>query len=148
MSRLMDLFAMHNAVRTERGLPLLVLDSRLNLAAKLHAERMRDETALEHRFPGEPKLGDRITAAGLAWSRCAENIAAGYTTVRSVVEAWMESRLHRANMLGADFSLVGFNASRTRKGVLYWATVFATPAGAKGRKPRTSQPTGLDRRRS
>jgi uncharacterized protein YkwD len=52
-------------------------------------------------------LADRINATGYAWSSIGENIAAGYSTVDSVMNGWMSSDGHCANIMNASFTEVG-----------------------------------------
>lgn len=50
---------------------------------------------------------DRMTAAGYDWNAAGENVAAGYSTPSSVMNGWMNSSGHRANILGSDFREIG-----------------------------------------
>ncbi len=51
--------------------------------------------------------GDRMTAAGYFWNAAGENIAAGYPTPTDVMNAWMGSSGHRANILSTTFRELG-----------------------------------------
>ncbi len=60
-----------------------------------------------HTSPEGGSAGDRITAAGYRWSTWGENIARGQQTPESVMDAWMNSPGHRANILNCDFKDLG-----------------------------------------
>ena len=75
-------------------------------------------------------LGDRATAAGYAWSSLGENIAAGQASVAEVVDGWMKSDGHCANLMNAGFRDIGVacvagNANTTYR--TYWTQDFGTP---------------------
>lgn len=105
IGRTMDLL---NQQRATNGLPPLRTDVRLAAAADAHNQWMRDHGCFAHVCTGEPALDARIRTAGYvgmtAWG---ENIAFGYRTPEAVVEAWMASPGHRANILGAQYADVG-----------------------------------------
>lgn len=66
---------------------------------------------------------------GVVLKRCdlrgvAENVAYGYPTGRTVVRAWMHSPGHRANLLNADYRLLGLAVRRSDDGTPYAAQVF------------------------
>ena len=65
---------------------------------------------------------DRINATGYAWSNIGENIAAGYSTVNAVVDGWMASDGHCANIMNPNFRDVGVAcvASSTSTYKTYW----------------------------
>jgi len=69
-------------------------------------------------------------AAGYAWSALGENIAAGQSTVEIVVDGWMKSDGHCANLMNANFREIGAacvagNANTTYR--TYWTQDFGTP---------------------
>ena len=53
-----------------------------------------------------------------------ENIAMGQPTVRSVIQSWMNSSGHRANMLSRRYRRIGVAAYRTPNGTIYWCQQF------------------------
>ncbi|MDJ0690009.1 MAG: CAP domain-containing protein [Xenococcaceae cyanobacterium MO_188.B32] len=70
---------------------------------------------------------------GYQYSTAAENIAAGYQTPEAVVEAWMGSAGHRANILNPDLTEIGVgyeylaNDTGSVNYNSYWTTTFGTP---------------------
>ena len=72
---------------------------------------------------------ERATRAGYRWRVVGENIASGQATPEQVVEEWIGSAHHCANLMSPDFTEmgVGFAANSTSAGGIYWSQVFAAP---------------------
>jgi uncharacterized protein YkwD len=74
-------------------------------------------------------IGERAERQGYDWSYVGENIAAGYSSPESLVQGWMNSPGHKANILGADYTEIGigyaFGADSDYGS--YWTAVFASP---------------------
>jgi uncharacterized protein YkwD len=88
-------------------------------AAKAHNRRMVERRCFSHRCPGEPDLAGRLTKTGYLPCSCswgiAENIAfgsGGAGSPRSIVDAWMHSAGHRANLLNGSYRHIGVAAER------------------------------------
>ncbi|WP_242059955.1 CAP domain-containing protein [Oscillatoria sp. FACHB-1407] len=96
-----------NAFRQQFGLQPLTLNSKLNTAAQTHSQNMAVQDFFSHTGADGSQPWDRMTRAGYRWSRAAENIAAGQQTPEAVVDAWMNSPGHRANILNANFREIG-----------------------------------------
>lgn len=88
-----------NDVRAENGVAIVIENTALNAAASAHAADMVANDYLAHTNLDGMTPGDRATAAGYDWDFMAENIAQGYLTESSVVQAWMDSPGHRDNMV-------------------------------------------------
>lgn len=95
-----------NAQRTAASCPALRADDNLARAATLHAQDMVDQGYFSHTSLDGRTFGDRVTAQGYARPG-GENIAAGQQTAQAVVDAWMASEGHRANILNCDFTAMG-----------------------------------------
>ncbi len=120
-----------NEERAAAGLDPLAIDSQLDQAANLHNDEMVEADSMSHKLPGEASLGDRVSATGYEWSGVAENIAAGYTTPEEVVEGWLNSPDHRANILNSAYTQIGIgyeNAPDDNNSIedsdTYWTQVF------------------------
>lgn len=115
-----DALALHNAERTSRGLAALTTDARLTAAAQRHADWMARTGRMTHGGEGQP--WDRVSEAGYRWSYVGENIAE-CEDLATAMRLWMNSSGHRANILSANFTQMGFgNAGR------FWCADFARPA--------------------
>jgi uncharacterized protein YkwD len=96
-----------NRERAARGLRPLRLNTRLALAAE---DRIRDLFAkhyFNHVAPDGTQPFVWAERRGYDYSIIGENLAAGYRNANSVVDGWMRSPGHRANILGRDFDEVG-----------------------------------------
>ena len=118
-----------NAERSNAGLPALRSSERLMQAAQLHADQMARAGRLEHVLSGGqyPRPEDRLAAAGYQWSAYAENIAMGQSTPAAVMDSWMRSSGHRANILSTSVSEIGIGFARDSAGRPYWVQVFGRP---------------------
>lgn len=97
-----------NEQRTERGLPRLRVNRRLNRSAQDWTNVMVEDDEFSH----GTNFGARIRAAGYEWATAGENIATGFATPGSVVNAWMASTGHCQNILSPMFAAVGTGVSR------------------------------------
>lgn len=85
----------------------LAWNALLTQAADGHSQDMAAKNYFSHTSADGRSLSDRITATGYAWSSIGENIAAGYSTVDIVMDGWMSSDGHCANIMNASFTEVG-----------------------------------------
>jgi uncharacterized protein YkwD len=95
-----------NAERADAGCPALTVDDRLVAAAEAHAVDMVARQYFDHTSPDGSTPSSRSAAAGYP-GPVAENIATGYSTAAAVVEGWMDSPGHRANILDCDQRVTG-----------------------------------------
>jgi hypothetical protein len=102
------LLAPTNAARSANGLASLVENTRLDQAASARLASMQSQHYFGHTQPDGTSFGEAATAAGYSWRSIAENLACGYTAPQAIVDAWMASPGHRANMLTSSYREVGF----------------------------------------
>ena len=96
-----------NIERQKNGLAPLTLDSAISDVARIKSKDMSDNNYFAHQSPTYGSAGDMLTKFGVKWSAWGENIAAGQRTPEEVVNAWMNSEGHRANILSPNFSKIG-----------------------------------------
>jgi uncharacterized protein YkwD len=99
-----------NRHRVDAGLPPLVEDAALEAAAQAHAADMGERDFFAHRSPGGGEPDRRMRRAGYDGRTTGENLAWGtglQATPASIVEGWMASPGHRANILHRSFTHVG-----------------------------------------
>lgn len=114
-----------NAERSRRGLRALVFSARLQRAAEGHACDMAGRGVMSHQGSDGSDFGRRLRRSG-GCAPGAENVAAGYRSPNSVVEGWMGSRGHRANILHRRVTHVGIALAMPRSGAgggPYWTMV-------------------------
>lgn len=95
-----------NKERAKAGCKALRTDRRLRKAAYLHSRDMGVHHYFDHNSRDGRTPWDRIKAQGYKFPS-AENIAAGQRTPASVMDAWMHSEGHRANILNCDYKAIG-----------------------------------------
>ena len=99
----------------------------LESAALAHAQDMAAHGYLGHKGSDGSMPGDRATRANYTWSSVAENVAAGQTTAEEVVNTWLASPGHCANLMNPRYSDTGVTYAvnpASQKG-MYWVQVFA-----------------------
>lgn len=111
------------------GLHALKPQKFLITAAGKHTRWMADAGIMSHIDADGLKPADRIRREGYSWRNAGENIAMGYTTPKSVVDAWMRSPGHKANILGQYSELGVGHVQSSKNNYHYWTAVFATPLG-------------------
>ncbi len=116
-----------NEERTDRGLGQLSWDEKLAAAAQAHAEDMADRNYFDHYSPEGENVADRIIDQGYTYLTAGENIAYGQTSASQVMDGWMNSEGHRANILNEYFTELGVGIASNSSGRIYWVQVFGTP---------------------
>ena len=117
-----------NAHRATLGLRPLVVGSALQASAVWKARHMAKYGYMAHDDPAPPvarSTGERMAACGVTggWG---ENIAAGYPTPAAVVNGWLNSPGHRANIENASYVSIGAGAAASATGQVYWAHTFSS----------------------
>ncbi|GIP08737.1 hypothetical protein J1TS5_09070 [Paenibacillus macerans] len=108
-----------NQERAKQGLKALTGDSALNNMALAKAKDMSQNNYFSHTSPTYGSPFDMMTKFGIKYSYAGENIAMGQKTPQEVVNAWMNSEGHRANILNANYNLIGVGYYNG-----YWAQEF------------------------
>ncbi|HBT63205.1 MAG TPA: hypothetical protein DEB10_00905 [Ruminococcaceae bacterium] len=116
-----------NRERTSRGLPALTNNWQLSRVARYKSQDMIDKNYFSHQSPTYGSPFDMMEAFGLRFSAAAENIAYGQRTAQEVVNAWMNSPGHRANILSRSYTQTGVGAAKKANGTLYWTQMFMKP---------------------
>jgi uncharacterized protein YkwD/Mg-chelatase subunit ChlD len=97
-----------NAERVAQGLLPLKNEPLLAQAALAHSQAMSTQNFFDHKNPVTGTSPDqRVSATGYAFITTGENIALGQTTPEEVMESWMNSPGHRANILDPDYREIG-----------------------------------------
>ncbi|MEU4196080.1 CAP domain-containing protein [Kribbella sp. NPDC026611] len=102
-----QVLALTNQERSKAGCGPLRTISSLTKAAEAHAADMVDQHYFAHDSLDGRSPFDRMKAAGFSGGAMAENIAVGYSSAAAVVDGWMNSPGHRANMLNCSYTMIG-----------------------------------------
>lgn len=115
--------ALVNKERAAAGCGPVTEDPQLDKAAQGHSDDMAARGYFDHTDPDGAGPGERITAAGYRWSTYGENIAKGQQTPQAVMDSWMNSPGHRANILNCAFKNIGVGV-HDGSGGPWWTQAF------------------------
>ncbi|WP_406209683.1 sigma-70 family RNA polymerase sigma factor [Streptomyces sp. NBC_01017] len=118
-----QVIALVNKERTAAGCGPVTSSAQLAGAAVNHSNDMAERGFFDHVSPDGTDPGDRITAAGYKWSTYGENIARGQQTAAEVMDGWMNSPGHRANILNCSFKEIGIGIHDGAGGP-WWTQAF------------------------
>lgn len=101
-------------------------NDKLFAAAAGHAEDMARQQYFSHTSLDGRTLGERVSEAGYAWSAVGENIAAGQRDVNQVIDAWLQSAGHCANIMQSRYAEIAV-ACVAGTDHPYWVMSLAKP---------------------
>ena len=110
-----------NVERQKAGLSALQMDESVRNVARLKSEDMRVNKYFDHTSPTYGSPFDMLKKFGISYKSAGENIAQGYSTPEAVVNGWMNSSGHRANILNASFTHMGVGYDANGH---YWTQMF------------------------
>ncbi|NCC67911.1 MAG: secretion protein, partial [Clostridia bacterium] len=99
--------ALVNEQRAANGLAPLTLSQPLSDAARAKSQDMHDNNYFSHTSPTFGSPFEMLSAFGISYRTAGENIAMGYSTPEAVMNGWMNSAGHRANILNANYTQIG-----------------------------------------
>jgi uncharacterized protein YkwD len=134
-----QVLALINQARAQAGRPAYTISSGLDTSAARHTAVMAGGCGLSHQCPGEPALGDRETAAGVAWTAAGENIGEGgpvagtSAAIAQMAVGLTQSMLdekppddgHRLNILSSAFTHIGISVYRDSSGTVWMTQDFS-----------------------
>ena len=141
-----EVLKLTNEFRQKNGLKALVLDQSLDRAADLHSKNMAIQDFFSHTGKDNSAPWDRAQRAGYESGFVGENIAAGQRSAKAVVDGWIGSPGHRANMLNSQYNEIGIGHYFLERDTgstnynNYWTQVFGKgtiedPAPSPAPKP-------------
>ncbi|MER7001592.1 CAP domain-containing protein [Dactylosporangium sp. NPDC000555] len=113
-----------NDYRQANGCGALRIDGRLVAAARAHSTDMATNNFFDHTGSNGSSFVQREAAAGYTTGASAENIAWGYRSAQDVVNGWINSPGHRANILNCSSVAVGVGLAYKADGTPYWTQDF------------------------
>lgn len=115
-----------NQQRAKNGLKALTPNWELSRVARYKAADMKDNNYFSHTSPTYGSPFTMVKNFGIAYQAAGENIAAGQPTPQKVVESWMNSSGHRANILSATYTQIGVGYAKGGSYGYYWSQMFIT----------------------
>lgn len=119
-----QVLALVNDERAKAGCGALTTSSALQRAAQGHSADMAANDYFSHDSQDGRSFSDRIRAAGYSGGAIAENIAAGQQSASAVMQSWMNSSGHRANILNCSYRHLGVGYAKGGSMSPYWTQDF------------------------
>lgn len=110
-----------NDIRRQNGLKPLTENWELSRVARYKSQDMLDNRYFAHNSPTYGTPFQMMKSFGLSFRTAGENIAKGYSTPQAVVNGWMNSSGHRANILNAGYTQIGVGYVAQGH---YWTQMF------------------------
>lgn len=110
-----------NEIRVKNGLNPLISDWELSRVARHKSQDMKDNNYFSHTSPVYGSPFNMMKKFGISYKTAAENIAKGQKTPQAVVNSWMNSSGHRANILNPSYKKIGVGYVA---GGNYWTQMF------------------------
>lgn len=110
-----------NEIRVQNGLNELKADWQLSRVARYKSQDMKDNKYFSHTSPVYGSPFEMIRNFGISFRSAGENIAKGYSTPQAVVNGWMNSSGHRANILNSSYTRIGVGYVSDGR---YWTQMF------------------------
>lgn len=110
-----------NEIRVQNGLKALTYDWELSRVARIKSQDMRDNGYFSHTSPVYGSPFQMMKNFGITYRSAGENIAKGQATPQAVVNAWMNSSGHRANILNSSYTHIGVGYVSSGR---YWTQMF------------------------
>lgn len=117
----LEVIRLVNEIRQQNGLRPLAANWELSRVARYKSQDMRDNGYFSHNSPTYGTPFQMLSAFGLSYRTAGENIAKGYASPQAVVNGWMNSSGHRANILNASYTQIGVGYV---SGGNYWTQLF------------------------
>ena len=118
----MQVVELVNAERAKAGLTPLKMNQKAANAAKVRAREI--SSVFSHSRPNGKGFQTALDDAGVSYRSYGENIAYGQKSPQAVMNQWMNSSGHRANILNPNFTEIGVGHYKTADGVDYWTQLF------------------------
>ena len=116
-----------NEERSKAGLSPLTLSDKLTEIANIKASDMAEKNYFSHQSPTYGSPFDMLKHFGVSFSYAGENIAAGQKSAEEVMEGWMNSSGHKANILNSNYTQLGVGFKRGGQYGTEWVQLFIKP---------------------
>ncbi|MFT8888768.1 MAG: CAP domain-containing protein [Ethanoligenens sp.] len=116
-----------NQQRAANDLGALTVNASLANMARVKSQDMITNNYFAHQSPTYGSPFDMMKQFGISFTAAGENIAYGQPTAQSVMDAWMNSPGHRANILNSSYTQIGVGAVKNSNGTIYWTQEFIHP---------------------
>ena len=111
-----------NKERSKAGLNALSIDENIETAAMVRSKEI--EKSFSHTRPNGSSFSTALSENGVKFMGAGENIAWGQRSPEEVMNGWMNSSGHRANILNSSFKKIGVVYYVEANGRTYWTQLF------------------------
>lgn len=122
-----EVFELVNKERVKAGLQPFTYNWEAARVARIKSQDMIDSKYFGHTSPSYGSPFKMLESYGLRFSAAAENIAYGQRTAAEVMNSWMNSAGHKANILSKSVTQIGVGAAKAANGTIYWTQLFLKP---------------------
>lgn len=132
-----------NGERADNNAPALRRSAVLDAAAQLKADDMAKNQYFAHYAPDGTTPWHWFDVAGYKYAHAGENLAIHFTDSSEVVDAWMDSPLHRKNIVDGKFTEIGVGTAKGKfdgYNTVYVVQLFGTPAAAPAQPVAAKEP--------
>ena len=135
-----QLLELVNKEREKEKLPPLKFNAALYRAARDHSANMAKKNQMNHFLDGKGPV-ERTQAVGYVFKHIGENVGEsdGFPPP-VIVQGWMNSKIHRDNILKPQYTEIGLGAVRGTRGWTYYTQLFGTPRMAATAPPKVEPP--------
>lgn len=126
-SQAQEVLKLVNQERQKQGLKALTLNTKLTSVANMKAKDMADKNYFSHTSPTYGSPFQMLQNYGVTYTSAGENIAAGQRTSQEVMNSWLNSSGHRANILNKDYTQLGVGYYKGGSYGTYWVQLFIKP---------------------
>lgn len=116
-----------NAERAKRGLQQLSVNWQAARVARIKSQDMINNNYFSHISPVYGSPFKMLESFQLRYSAAAENIAYGQRSAQEVMNSWMNSPGHRANILSGNVTQIGVGVAKKANGTMYFTQIFIKP---------------------
>ncbi len=120
-------FELVNKERVKAGLQPLTYNWQAARVARIKSQDMIDSKYFNHISPSYGSPFKMLESFGLRFSAAAENIAMGQRSAQEVMNSWMNSAGHKANILSKSVTQIGVGAAKNASGTIYFTQLFIKP---------------------
>lgn len=122
-----EIIRLVNLQRSYNGLSPLTYNWQVARVARIKSQDMINNNYFSHYSPVYGSPFKMLESYGLKFSSAAENIAYGQKTAQAVMDAWMNSPGHKANILSKTVTQIGVGCAKASNGTLYFTQLFIKP---------------------
>ena len=113
-----------NKERKANGLKPLTLNKELSNVANIKSRDMIEKGYFDHTSPTYGSPFDMMKKFNISYNTAGENIAMGQKTPSEVMNSWMNSSGHRANILNSTYTELGVGIQKDSNATIYWTQMF------------------------